>query len=1036
MKLTRLITLFVLLGHVFFVHGAEFWQAGQGLDEDDIRITSFAGDGNTLYAGSYFGNGHFGDVYRSVDKGATWKRIPSTGLTNVSVLSLALAPDGTFYAGTQNGIFKSVDKGATWTLSLARGFTPYIQTIQAPALAFAPDGTLYAGTYDGIFKSTDKGVTWTTANSGLASKYILALVIAPDGALYAGTYKSGVFRSYDKGATWTAASAGLSHMTIRALAPAPDGALYVVTYLGGIFRSYDHGATWTTANSGLTNTNVRALALLPDGVLYATTGDGSAFRSIDKGTTWVATGASDGLVNTLTYTQDGTLYAGTFNRGVFKSVDGGATWKAASKGLIYPGVPALVLAQDGTLYAGTDVAGVFRSVDKGVTWMAVSRQTNPNINETISTLCIAPDGTLYAGIQSNFGSYAGMSIDEIRKSTDQGATWTTVRGGLPQQASILALTLSPNGTLYAGTSSGVFKSGDKGATWVAASSGLTDKAIDVLAFAPDGALYAGTSGGSVFRSEDQGGTWIRPNGGLTDEAVDALALAPDGVLYAGTWGRGVFRSADKGATWAAASSGLTSLYVIALALAPDGVLYAGTYHGVFRSADKGETWTEANSGLISVAQKLVFAPDGALYAGTWGRGVQRMARSADKLAGLALLSPSTLPENTSVTFQAEAFYDNGYRQSVKPAWSADNPAAASIDADGKLTALEVSQDTPVTITATYSEGGVTQSAYRQVVVRNTPAPLTSLKIRSTKSWVKSGGSISLTAIAGYGDGATSPVVPAWRVISGPASISANGVLTAQAVSADSSIRTPVKISAIYSEGSLAQEATHEITIFFALFHEYKLAGLRIVGSADLVGGQEARYSAIVTYEDGTEAEVTPNWLSRDPASPIDASGKLRVANEGKAVTLVAHYAENISATVDYVVNTTPSSDAAGPLKVKIAQETAQNPGGVLDVDWSFENFPLAARYDLHAWVVTPDRVRIYLKNSGEQFDMPSFETRKTSYRANELLLRERRPMLHFTIPFKLLSGTYTFHAVATRPGADPDDSSQWVGHDSATVTLR
>lgn len=1032
MKLTRLITLLVLLGQAFFAHGAEFWQTGQGLDEADIRITSFAGDGNTLYAGLYYGNG-YGDVFRSVDKGATW-RTPSSDLINASVLSLALAPDGTLYAGTKDGVFKSVDKGTTWrTVSITGESTLYAQTMQVPTLVLAPDGMLYAGTYDGIFRSADKGVTWTTANNGLTSMYILALVIAPDGTLYAGTYKGGVFRSYDKGATWTAASAGLSHMNIRALVPAPDGTLYAVTYLGGIFRSYDHGATWTTANSGLTNTNVRALALLPDGALYAATGGGGAFRSIDQGTTWTATGSSDSLVNALMYTQDGTLYAGTYNRGIFKSVDGGATWKAVNEGLIYPGVPALALAQNGTLYVGTEVAGVFRSVDKGVTWMAVNRQTNPNINEKIIALCIAPDGTLYAAIQSNFYSYAGMPIDEIRRSTDQGATWSTASSGLPQQASISALTLSPNGMLYAGTSSGVFRSRDKGATWAAASNGLPDKVAEVLALAPDGTLYAGTSGGSVFRSEDQGGTWTRPNGGLTDKAVEALAFAPDGTLYAGTSGRGVFRSADKGATWAAASSGLTSLYVIALALAPDGILYAGTYGGVFRSADKGATWTEANNGLISIAQKLVFAPDGTLYAGTWNRGVQRMARSADKLAGLALLSPTTVPENTSAIFQAEAFYDNGYRQSVKPAWSVDNPAAASIDADGKLTALEVGQDTPVTVTATYSEGSVTQSAHRQVVVRNTPAPLTSLKIRSTKSWVKSGGSIRLTALAGYGDGATSPVVPAWRIVSGPASISADGVLTAQAVSADSSISTPVKVSATYSEGSLTQEAAFGIAV---LFQEYKLAGLRIVGPTELVGGQEARYLAIAEYENGIEAEVTPNWLSRDPDSPIDASGKLRVANEGKDVTLVAHHTENISATVSYLVNTTPSSDAAGLLKIKIAQKTAQNPGGTLDVDWSFENFPPAARYDLHAWVATPDNVRVYLKNSGEQFDMPSFEIRKTPYRTNELLLPERRPMLHFTIPFRLLSGIYTFHAVATHPGADPDDSSQWVGHDSATVTLR
>ena len=106
------------------------------------------------------------------------------------------------------------------------------------------------------------------------------------------------------------------------------------------------------------------------------------------------------------------------------------------------------------------------------------------------------------------------------KSTDSGATWSSINQGLDEivavHPSVNALLVDadrPN-TLYLATSGyGVFKSSDGGATWAAFNNGLTNLDVRSLALVRPGmeahrsrrpralspdTLYAGTPGG-VFK---------------------------------------------------------------------------------------------------------------------------------------------------------------------------------------------------------------------------------------------------------------------------------------------------------------------------------------------------------------------------------------------------------------------------------------------------------------------------------------------------------------------------------------------------------
>lgn len=196
--------------------------------------------------------------------------------------------------------------------------------------------------------------------------------------------------------------------------------------------------------------------------------------------------------------------------------------------------------------------------------------------------------------------------------------WTS-RG--PSEGFVTTLTVDPTGTVYAGTSDGVFRTTDGGRTWL--SVGLTGMLIQALGVDPLTAdtLYAGTT--NLFRSADHGGKWVA----ITADVHFPLAIDPisPSTLYAGTPGA-IHRSVDSGSTWTdifTLPPGCTSNE---LTVDPQttSTLYAVTTCGVFRSTDGGENWDPASEGLGGYAV-LTMAIDpevpSILYAGTYAGGL-------------------------------------------------------------------------------------------------------------------------------------------------------------------------------------------------------------------------------------------------------------------------------------------------------------------------------------------------------------------------------------------------------------------------------
>ena len=330
-----------------------------------------------------------------------WVRVVDPQMQSLTILSLAYTaqhptyPQGIFLAGTlDHGLWRSTD-GDHWTQS---GLT----TDSISAIAIAPDGTIYAGTGDGtrnpfppyrsvtaaLYRSSD-AASWEAINNGLTHPLNPAeklynthfLAVNSQGVVFV-SLDGYVFRSADRGASWTILSLawGLTFSAIwidtenhiilgdnygmvaqaRLLRVSPDGAT--------ILNSFELPAWDRPMTFGL-NQNTGSLFV---GLVPTINHSRSIYRSADLGQSWtfsaqvgegVLTDNPPGywypVVSGIASRPQGDLFIAA-SAGVLRSIDDGATWENANRGLGAVTCRALIATADGTLYAGT-ASGVFRS---------------------------------------------------------------------------------------------------------------------------------------------------------------------------------------------------------------------------------------------------------------------------------------------------------------------------------------------------------------------------------------------------------------------------------------------------------------------------------------------------------------------------------------------------------------------------------------------------------------------------------------------------------------------------------------------------
>jgi len=242
-------------------------------------------------------------------------------------------------------------------------------------------------------------------------------------------------------------------------APGQPTTLYVGTTTGGVFKSVNDGVSFAPVFDRAGGTmSIGAVAIAPS----------------DPKVVWVGTGEADNRQSS------------SWGDGVYKSVNGGLSWtkmgleetRHIGKIVVDPADPNVVwVAAVGHLWGSNAERGVFKTTDGGASWKKILYK-----DENTGAIDLAMDprdpnvvfAAMYQRQRKGWGFNGGGPGSGIFRTTDGGASWTEIAGGLPR--------------------------GDKGRIGLALSARDSRMVYAVVEADPPGA-------GGVFRSANRGDNW-------------------------------------------------------------------------------------------------------------------------------------------------------------------------------------------------------------------------------------------------------------------------------------------------------------------------------------------------------------------------------------------------------------------------------------------------------------------------------------------------------------------------------------------------
>ncbi|HEY3840709.1 MAG TPA: hypothetical protein VGL72_29255 [Bryobacteraceae bacterium] len=603
-------------------------------------------------------------LYSSEDAGASWHPLPEfAGVVELyhTALNVALidpADSKTYYAGisesngraeAQNGagLYKSLDAGKTWTR------VPSLAGISVYCLAFWEKDrhVMVAGTGRGVYRSGDSGETWERISpvENYELQVVMSIAIDPrnSSVIFAGTTHL-PWKTADGGKTWHSIHAGMSDdsdvFSIRV--DQRNSQRVYASACSGIYGSSSSGETWAKL-PGIPFDNRRTHVITQDpkhpATLYAATTLG-LWKSSAGGVGWRKTMPDS--INAMVLDAQGVMYLAVEQRGLLKSTDGGETFTEINHGYINRNVTTIQAAggaQHPYLYASTVYdgkwGGLFRTEDATGKWELLANEDMLHGRNLTSFAVLSGSGHMVAA-----------SYDGFLRSNDDGRTWSDMqsrkapdivaappkpgaKGKGPARPPIVRTTVksevlnfpSPkihindlkgssgsNAYLVAATSAGLFKS-NNGDEWkpipVVPKLNLTVSAVFVSP-GDTGGLAAVTAGG-LFFSHDGGATWpvsaalpSRP-----DKVYEIAFDYQDPNLMIAATSDGIYQSKDGGRTWEFHYGGMSKGEVTSVIFHPlrHAEAYALNYLGeVYRSVDGGSHWQKFDrAGLGNVTFRTI-----------------------------------------------------------------------------------------------------------------------------------------------------------------------------------------------------------------------------------------------------------------------------------------------------------------------------------------------------------------------------------------------------------------------------------------------
>ncbi|PLX20894.1 hypothetical protein C0584_03870 [Candidatus Parcubacteria bacterium] len=291
-------------------------------------------------------NTDFGGIFKSADKGDTWKqKVLISGVSQTrgslgatSVNNFKFDPSDNkalYYASVSNGLAYTYDGADSW--QLAKGLGP------VPILDVAVDSNskcrVYASTGNKIFRTEDCSRNWVQVyfdNEARIKVNSIAIDHFDSSKVYAGLSRGDLLKSSDYGKSWQTIHRFKVNISGILIDPKDSRKMFVITPNNGLYRSVDGGENWESLKKILTDTkvgnNIRDMVILntEPTMIYLASAKGMV-KSLDNGSTWekieLITPDAKSQINAIAVNESDVneIYYVT-NTTFFKSSDGGVNW--------------------------------------------------------------------------------------------------------------------------------------------------------------------------------------------------------------------------------------------------------------------------------------------------------------------------------------------------------------------------------------------------------------------------------------------------------------------------------------------------------------------------------------------------------------------------------------------------------------------------------------------------------------------------------------------------------------------------------------
>jgi photosystem II stability/assembly factor-like uncharacterized protein len=204
---------------------------------------------------------HPGNIYRSVDFGASWENVYTHTYNEYSSIDFGYDPlkPSTVYAAIprgEDGLLKSIDSGATWT-SLGVEDVSIVEVQPRTQHIFIQSHSVCGQQSSSLCFSADGGENWESVGDSPHGIDGFAFAPGDSSLIYAHT-DQGLLRSVDGGQSWNAAAGALGHVPIYSLETVTDTDrlfLYAGT-TGGRVQETGALAQGIAVENGLVNAGV------------------------------------------------------------------------------------------------------------------------------------------------------------------------------------------------------------------------------------------------------------------------------------------------------------------------------------------------------------------------------------------------------------------------------------------------------------------------------------------------------------------------------------------------------------------------------------------------------------------------------------------------------------------------------------------------------------------------------------------------------------------------------------------------------------